>query len=140
MSAIKASDLPDHVRRKLGIETKRRNPTPAIRLPRDRRSKLEREFEAWLRAKWPDNRIKYEPIKVQIGPGIWYTPDYMILEVPTFYEVKGYRRRGDRERMILAAQALREVLGARLYYATKVDGVWNLQRISSSEETAASPG
>lgn len=82
----------------------------ALKLPpTEGRNKLERDFGLFLLSQQQAGEIlwyKYEPIRLKLGDGAWYKPDFGVLNADysfTFYETKGHWREAARVRIKVAA-------------------------------------
>lgn len=100
---------------------------PAIRPWHPYRSKWEADYAKHLELLATAGRIvdwDYEPVRLEIGEGAVYTPDFRITTLGALtemHEVKGYRREAAMVRIRVAAKLYRRI---RFVLVTKVNGEW----------------
>ena len=142
---LKLEDFPPSVQRRLRLEQGKRpvRATPKIRLPRTGYdSKLEEEWARHLDRMALPHGVgavvwwRYHPLTLILPGGSRYTPDTLVryrdpAQPLEFQEVKGYRRRGERTTLLLAAQMVRELFGARLVLVWKDWSGWQEQEITT---------
>lgn len=81
-----------------------------LRLPPAEGNKTEQAFGLRLFSAKQRGEIfdyAFEPVKLRLGRGAWYTPDFMVYEkdrTVTVYEVKGFWREAARVRIKVAAR------------------------------------
>lgn len=81
-----------------------------LRLPPPEGNKTEQAFGLRLYSMKTRGEIRdyaFEPVKLRLGRGAWYTPDFVVYEKDqgvTVYEVKGFWREAARVRIKVAAR------------------------------------
>lgn len=93
-------------------------------------NKLESEYHQILLKDWPNSQIEAQAIRLKLGNGIWYKPDFCVMNMtvePRFYEVKGpHAFRGGKENLKVAASKYPKF---RFILVWKQDGAWQGQEI-----------
>ena len=96
------------------------------------RNKWEAEYASYLQDMTRFGILEswhYESVKLKIGNGAFYMPDFMLVlkgGVYQFHEVKGFQRQAGMVRLRAAAM---QYAFWRFYLITKVGGEWSSKRI-----------
>ena len=92
--------------------------------PQKRASKtrVEIDFEVRLKTDWPQMTILFEMVKLKIDERCWYTPDFFIPQLLTFFEVKGPYVREDSLIKFKAARVIHNWAVFQMWQ--KKDGIW----------------
>lgn len=84
-----------------------------IRQSRDELNKLEREWQDKLYRRYPGAPILAQKIRVRLGNGVWYKPDFVVVLAGWWhcYEVKGPKSwRGGFENLKIAASQFQTMI------------------------------
>lgn len=97
----------------------------------DGMNNLEREYASLLDMERQTNRIqwwKYEAVKLRLGDGTFYTPDFMVVSkdgTVEMHETKGFMREAARVRLNTAA----EMYPFRFVLVKKVGRAWHKNEV-----------
>lgn len=101
------------------------------------RSTTEEKFARLLESQRLASEIqgwKYEPMRLNLGGGAWYKPDFEVIELDhtiTLFEVKGFWRQAGRVRIKVAAANYPEF---RFVGVRWIKGAWEFEEFSADEE------
>lgn len=117
-------DIPSPVKvAQNGLES----PKKRMRQSRDKLNKLETAYLAFLVENNPKCTVFCQAIRLKLGNGIWYKPDFYIPEDLLFIEVKGPKAfRGGFENLKVAA-GIHKWASFRLVW--RESGVWQSQEV-----------
>lgn len=94
-----------------------------------RLNNLETEWRDWLLKIYRAYEITSQAIRLELGNGIWYKPDFVVFDDGSIrvYEVKGpHAFRGGLENLKVAAS---KYLMMDFFLVWKEDGQWKLQEV-----------
>jgi hypothetical protein len=131
MAQLAAQNSPRAIAGALPVEVEASPSQRRVRQSRQTMNKLELAYQDMLRVEFPGKVVLPQSIRMRLGNGAWYKPDFFVPHLSLFIEVKGPKAfRGGFEYLKIAAS---EHGWAKFRLVWKENGKWFRQEILPSE-------